>query len=247
MKAEPENTTDSPAITVSDEKIATVTKDLKVKLLAPGIVTITAKAGDVEASIKITANCDFGAGCSSKSFKDIPVEATWYHSAVDYVLAGGIMQGRLGKIFDPEADLTRAELAQILYNMAGEPTYTTGKTFPDVAKKDWFYDAVMWAATRGIITGYEDGTFKPNQPLTRQEMVVMIWRYYGKLAPENADAALLQFPDSKEGVWNKEAFAWMVENEYVNGKDGKLASGAETRRCEVAQILMKMGAKIEAD
>ena len=246
VKTAPEGTTDTAVITVSDPSIATV-KDNKVTILAPGVVTITAKAGDQTASVKITVDCDYGDGCASKDYKDVPNEYTWYHSAVDYVLSNEIMQGRPGKIFDAGATINRAEMAQILYNMAGQPEYTVKKTFPDVPEDTWYYDAVMWAASEGVVEGFQDGNFRPTLELNRQSMVVMIWRYYDEPEPEDADTALAQFPDAdaEDGVWNKDSFAWMVENEYVNGMDGKLAASANSTRAQVAQILMKMGAKVE--
>ena len=143
-------------------------------------------------------------------------------------------------------ELTRAQFAQILYNMEGKPEYETDKTFDDVQEKEdgedvWYYDAVMWAASTGIVKGYEDGCYYPDEDITRQEMVTMLYRYadYKNTLTGEITEDLEAFPDSDEDpVWEKEAFAWAVQYGIVNGKDGELAAGDAARRCEIAKIIM---------
>ena len=99
----------------------------------------------------------------------------------------------------------------------------------------------MWAASTGIVKGYEDGCYYPDEDITRQEMVTMLYRYaeYKNTLTGDITEDLEAFPDSDDdSVWDKEAFAWAVQHGIVNGKDGKLAAGDPARRCEIAKIIM---------
>ena len=239
---EPENATDKTIVwSTSDDKIATV-EGGKVTAIGCGTATITAKIGEVYATCAVSVICD-DENCA---YYDDVNEDAWYHPAVDFVTEQDIMQGIAEKTFAPEMELTRAQFAQILYNMEGKPEYETDKAFDDVQEKEdgvdvWYYDAVMWAASTGIVKGYEDGCYYPDEDITRQEMVTMLHRYaeYKKVLTDEISEDLEAFPDSdNDSVWDKEAFAWAVQHGIVNGKDGKLAAGDPARRCEIAKIVM---------
>lgn len=227
--------------TTSNSDIATVEAG-KITAVGYGTATITAKIGEVYATCAVSVICD-DENCA---YYDDVNEDAWYHPAVDFVTEQGIMQGIAEKTFAPEMELTRAQFAQILYNMEGKPEYETDKTFDDVQEKEdgedvWYYDAVMWAASTGIVKGYEDGCYYPDEDITRQEMVTMLYRYaeYKNTLTGDITEDLEAFPDSDDdSVWDKEAFAWAVQHGIVNGKDGKLAAGDPARRCEIAKIIM---------
>lgn len=227
--------------TTSNSDIATVEAG-KITAVGYGTATITAKIGEVYATCDVSVICD-DEDCA---YYDDVNEDAWYHPAVDFVTEQGIMQGIAEKTFAPEMELTRAQFAQILYNMEGKPEYETDKTFDDVQEKEdgedvWYYDAVMWAASTGIVKGYEDGCYYPDEDITRQEMVTMLYRYaeYKNTLTGDITEDLEAFPDSDDdSVWDKEAFAWAVQHGIVNGKDGKLAAGDPARRCEIAKIIM---------
>ena len=227
--------------TTSNSDIATVEAG-KITAVGYGTATITAKIGEVYATCAVSVICD-DENCA---YYDDVNEDAWYHPAVDFVTEQDIMQGIAEKTFAPEMELTRAQFAQILYNMEGKPEYETDKAFDDVQEKEdgvdvWYYDAVMWAASTGVVKGYEDDCYYPDKDITRQEMVTMLHRYaeYKNTLTGDITEDLEAFPDSdNDSVWDKEAFAWAVQHGIVNGKDGKLAAGDPARRCEIAKIIM---------
>lgn len=122
---------------------------------------------------------------------DVNADA-WYHEAVDYVLINGMMSGYPGGLFAPGDSLSRGMLAQILYNAAGKPAVFGKSAFIDVADGAWYTDAVIWASRNGIVEGY-NGLFAPEDPVTREQCAVMLWRCAGCPAAiqkqlESADA-----------------------------------------------------------
>lgn len=137
--------------------------------------------------------CDGGGDCPSRGFTDLGGVGTWYHEAVDYVLRNDLMGGCGSGLFGPDNHLSRAQLAQILYNKEGRPAVTGSSTFTDVAPGAWYAPAVTWATERGIAGGYGNGTFGPNDNITREQLTVMLWRYAGSPAATNKE---LHFNDA---------------------------------------------------
>ena len=179
--------------------------------------------------------------CASSAFADLDVNA-WYHDATDFVLNNGIMQGNADGTFAPAGTLTRAELVQILYNIEGKPEVNTSKSFSDVAADDWFYNAVMWAAENGVVLGNTDGTYAPNDFVTREQMVTILWRYAGSKEPV---ATELTFADASEvSDWAETAILWAVENGIVMGIGNNMfAPKANTERAAAAQVMMNYFSK----
>lgn len=97
----------------------------------------------------------------------------WFYDAVQYVHDNGLMNGVLDTQFAPQTNLTRAMMAAVLYNLENGSAATSG-TFNDVESGQWYADAVNWAAEHGIVNGYEDGTYRPNDNLTREQMLSLI-------------------------------------------------------------------------
>lgn len=230
VTVKPEDTTDKITFTSSDPTIAAVDENGKVEAVGPGVAYITVKAGDVEKPVKITVLCDGESTCLYKVFDDANLDG-WYHSAIDYVLDKDIMKGDAvnaegKKNFRAESDITRAEVMQILYRLAGEPEVTGEAEFTDI-EGHWGYKAICWGAENGITNGYqeEDGTytFRPNREISRQELAAMLYRYTveveGKLTGEVDESVLDAFPDVKdvEASWAKKAMAWAVEKEIIDG------------------------------
>lgn len=173
--------------------------------------------------------------CASEEFTDVK-RNVWYHDAVDFVLNEGMMSGYGEGCFAPEDSLSRAMLVQILYNIQGRPEFTTDKSFTDVAEGDWYYSAVLWAAEEGIVLGRTDGTYDPTAPVTREQMVTILYRYAG--SPETE--AELGFAD-KELVeeWAVKAVAWAAENGIVQGMGMNLFNpDGNTTRAQTAQVMM---------
>lgn len=170
-----------------------------------------------------------------KIFMDV-ISNEWYEDAIWYAYERGLMTGKGNRIFAPKGNLTRGELAQVLYNKEGRPTVFNSASFTDVAAGAWYEKAVAWANSRDIVAGYSNGKFGPKDDITRQQLAVMLWRYAGR--PETS-GSLEQFSDSnKVSAWAEAALKWAVENKIINGKgNGVLDPVGKATRAEVATML----------
>ena len=178
--------------------------------------------------------------CPSAAFTDVPLNA-WYHSAVDFTVQGGLMQGVGSGKFAPDRTFTRAMLVTVLYRMAGEPPQGSEQAFLDVPAGKWYTDAVAWAADRGIVNGVSPGKFAPDAPVTREQMVTILFRYAGD---DGVRASLAGFPDaSRVSTYAREAMAWAIGHGIVSGISSQgritIAPQGEATRAQVATILMR--------
>ena len=169
-------------------------------------------------------------------FNDVPADA-WYAAAVEYCLELGLMNGVSDTDFDPSGTMTRSMLATVLYRAAGSPAVTGDTPFPDVDMDSWYGPAALWAYQYGVITGYGNGLFGTDDPVTREQLAVILWRYAGiPEPPQNAE----DFADEDSiDPWANEAVDWARENGILNGRDGnRFDPQGEAQRCEVATVLM---------
>ncbi len=147
-------------------------------------------------------------------FRDAQADA-WYAPYVDDVYAQGLMQGVSEQAFAPQNPMTRAMVATVLYRVAGEPEAQGEAPFSDVGKETWYTDAVTWAASEGIVTGYPDGSFHPEKQITREQFAAIVFRY---AKAEPIGAALTDFPDEDQiADYAAEAFRWAVGEGLING------------------------------
>ena len=100
----------------------------------------------------------------------------WYYDDVVYVWGNDLMQGTSYTQFDPDGDITRGMIVTMLWRLEGEPN-STGKQFSDVRSGSYYADAIRWAARNDIVLGYDDGTFRPNQNITREQLAAILYRY----------------------------------------------------------------------
>lgn len=177
-------------------------------------------------------------------FTDLAEEA-WYSGAVEYVYAHGLMRGMSEIVFSPNTSLTRAQAVQILYNLEGQPVVGGAATFTDA--EHWAKTPIAWAQQTGVVDGYEDNSFRPENPISRQEFAQMMYNYakykgYDLTAKGNLDA----FPDAdKMGAWAEPSLAWANGNKLINGHDdGTLDPGGITIRAQAASILMRFDLNI---
>lgn len=174
------------------------------------------------------------------SYNDV-VAGDWFAEAVNYVTLTGRMNGT-GEGFSPNNNLTRAQMATVLYRMAGEPEGTIENPFSDVADGQWYTDAVVWAAETGITVGTSADTFNPNDNVTREQMATFLYRFaeYESLDPIEITGDLSAFPDADEVAgFATEAMTWAVGQKIIAGVDGNLAPDGTATRAQVATVLMR--------
>lgn len=166
---------------------------------------------------------------------------SWRYPAVCHVTERGIMNGTETGRFLPDGIMTRAMFATVLYRIAGEPEVTRENPFTDVDEETWYTNAVLWAAGEKIVEGYGGGIFGTNDPMTREQMVTLFWRYNGEASVEDAD--LSGFSDTDQiSAWAQGALAWATSAGIISGKGGVLDPKGTTTRAEVAQVVMNVTA-----
>lgn len=159
-------------------------------------------------------------------FVDVSVD-DWYYTAVEYLYNEGIMNGTSETEFSPDKELNRATVVTILYRMEGEPEVTTEGTFSDVPAGEWYSAAVEWAASVGIVTGYEDGTFAPLKAVTRQELSAILYRYAQYNGVTIYETTTELSTDAVVADWAAESVTWAVS-------EGLLVDGENVNATEVA-------------
>lgn len=171
-------------------------------------------------------------------FDDVPADA-WFAEAIQYVYEHDLMTGVSENLFAPNAQMNRAMLAQILFNME-QPTDTEAPAvFRDVASDAWYAEAVNWAVWQGYMSGYGTGSFGPNDALTREQLVTVLWRYSG--SPVTGDPAMLNtFSDAAlTSDYAQQAMVWAYAQGVISGNaDGTLNPQGTATRAEIAQMLM---------
>ena len=212
--------------------------EIKVTQNQDGTYSFTQPDGKV--TITVTFRCDGGELCPSNHLTDVE-EDGWYHDAVDYVVEHGIMEGMSPTTFAPRRELTRAEVVQVLYNLEGRPDVTGENIFTDTSTH-WAVDPITWAATTGVVDGYGNNTFRPNNPVSRQEFAQMLYRYAKYKGYDlTAEGDLSQFPDSgKIGDWAEIAMKWANGEGLIQGhENGTIDPTGTTIRAQAASILMR--------
>ena len=182
------------------------------------------------------------------TFKDVAPTA-WYVDVVADAAKAGLMNGYNGtQLFGPNDDITRGQVACVLFNLAGNTKdamsygqYVDGygwKSFDDVDGTQYYGEAVAWAKTAGVVNGYADGTFRPDQPVTREEFACMLANYAQKVGNFEASdgSALAALPDAGQvSAYATESVAWAVDQKIM-GNGGVVNPGAKISRAEAAAM-----------
>lgn len=179
---------------------------------------------------------------ASQRFIDV-VAGAWYEDAVQYVVDHGLFNGTSDTTFAPEGTMTRGMLATVLYRLAQEPEITAEELFRDVASGQYYTQGIAWAAEKGIVTGYGNGDFGPDDPITREQLSAMLYRYEQTQGGgfKGQWMFLLDFQDRDQvSEWAYESMCWMTMHGIVNGKGDKILDPkGNATRAEVAAMLMR--------
>ena len=171
------------------------------------------------------------AASESTAFNDIPVDA-WYAEAARELNARGIMNGTGGGAFSPEDEFTRAQLATVLYRMAGSPAVTGEDSFTDTQSGAWYSDAVLWSEQNSIVNGYGNGLFGTNDPTTQEQLAVMLWR--------DADSYVVSSnEETGASAFAQDAVRWLMAEKLLNENGPVFAPKASASRAQVADIVYR--------
>lgn len=238
----------------SNVSVASVTADGKLVGRAPGEVVITATAADGSVgyfTVRVILNPSTIAGLDDTGktedselvipFTDL-ADYSWAARMICELANAGVVSGKTETTYAPADNVTRAEYASLLVRAMKLSANGAGKEFTDVAANDWYYKSVQTASALGIVSGYEDGSFRPDASITREEMAVMTQR-----AAEAAGRALpaqvaVSFTDADQiSGFAKDAVNALASAQIINGMgDGNFAPQATANRAQAAVIIYKL-------
>ncbi len=180
---------------------------------------------------------------SAETFTDVKSDS-WFKAAVDFVLNENLMDGKGNNMFAPNEATERAQLVTILWRLAGSPEVTDATPFTDL-KQDWYKTAVAWAYKNKIVNGITDTEFGPNEPVTREQIAAILYRYCEFAGLDVTARAELNFPDtSKIHSYAEENMKWAFAEELITGtKDEtgvlKLDPRGNATRAQIATVLTR--------
>ncbi len=175
----------------------------------------------------------------SMRFDDV-TKGDWFYKDVEYVYNEGIMDGVSKREFAPNETLTRAMIVKILYRIEGEPAGYRSSDFNDVESGRWYTGAVAWTAEKEIVKGYGNGKFGPNDPVTREQLAAILYRYtqYKGWSTTAASGSLKGFADAASvSSYAVDAMNWAVDEGLLKGANNKLSPKSNATRAQVAAII----------
>ncbi len=172
-------------------------------------------------------------------FTDVEADS-WYETAVTYVVRNGIMDGTSADEFSPAQKITRAEAISLIYRMEGEPEVSAKNPFDDVPDGKPYTDAVIWAASHGIVKGMDADTFAPDRPITREQLVTVLFRY-ARSMKKSAFADLTGFGDvDSVSGYAVNAMKWAVGAGIIRGMYGELVPRGAATRAQFATVILRL-------
>ena len=209
-------------------------------------------AADGSAALRMTHASQYAIVIDEKShalpFEDVGTDA-WYSDAVAYVYRNGLMSGTSGSTFSPDAAITRAQLVTILWRMAGSPQVNGLMDFDDVSQDAYYAEAVRWAASEGIAGGYGNGLFGSDDPITREQMAAILYRFAQHMGHDvsiGEDTNILSYTDAPDvSGYAVAALQWACGAGIIRGTgDGStLTPQGGATRAQAAVILTRFCAQ----
>lgn len=188
-------------------------------------------------------DCPQDDSCPLAGYSDLHMH-TWYHDCVHYCLENGLMVGTAQGVFSPDAALTRAQAVVILWRNEGSPLVEQPLNFDDVADDDWYADAVRWAVAADVMSGYGNGRFGADDPMTREQMASMFHRFAlqkGVAVNDGAAVDLNRFSDADViSSWALDVVQWACDTGLLRGfEDGRLDPTGNTTRAQYSAMIMR--------
>lgn len=181
--------------------------------------------------------------CPLYKFSDLVIDG-WYHDGIHYCIEKKLMQGKSETRFDPNGDMTRAQIVTVLWRYAGSPAVKYGINYSDVKDGDWYIESVRWATALGIITGNENGEFRPNVGMTREQLALVLYRYATAMGVDtkktSSDISLRAFGDYAEvSVYAQPAMQWVCDTGIMTGSANKLRPDTVATRAQTAAMIVR--------
>lgn len=216
---------------------------LELKALANGKYSFKMPAEDVIVHASFVPTGDEPAE-TVLPFADVN-SGDWFYNDVVYVYDNGMMKGISDTAFGPQQTTTRAMIVTMLYRLEGEPTVDTNASFTDVTTGAYYEDAVAWAAANGIVTGYSDSEFAPNNAITREQMAAILYRYAQYKGIDTTEAEqtnILSYTDAANvSSYAKTPMQWAVGTGLIGGMTADtLAPQGQAVRAQVAAIMTRL-------
>ena len=208
-------------------------KDVEVTDNGDGTYTFTMPSGDVKIEVTFAEDPNWEPEPEEPAMPFVDVnENDWFYDVVLYAYENGLMTGTSADTFAPNQTTTRGMIVSMLARLEGV-TNAEDAGFADVAANDWYATAVNWAASVGVVNGYEDNTFRPNAPITREQMAAILYNYADyKGYDVSARADLSDYADAASiSSWAEDVLAWANAEGLINGMTATTIDpqGATTR------------------
>lgn len=242
-------------LTVTDKNGKTISVTAKGNgqytfTMPAGSVTVTASFVETDWNLAYR-NCPKDSTCPIWPFTDAKT-TDWYHDGVHFCLENGLMVGYGNNIFQPDAGTTRAMITVMLWRLNGSPVVNYAMNFEDVKADAWYTEAIRWAASEGVAAGYGNGKFGPDDAMTREQMVTILWRYAqykGYDVSVGEDTNILSYDDAATvAQYAVPAMQWACGSGMVTGKtQGSgmiLDPKGSTTRAQMATMMMRFCAEI---
>ncbi len=222
-------------LTVTDDS----GKSISITRKSDTVYTFVMPASQVKVSVSYVKD---SSAAPTAGFSDVAAN-DWFADAVKYVFDKGMMNGTSATTFGPKLTTTRGMIVTVLYRMEKEPS-TAAASFTDVGSGAYYTSAVAWANANGIVIGYGNGKFGPNNRITREQLAAILYRYAqykGVDVGANSGMSLREYADAASvSAYAQPALQWAVNAGIVTGKPGnKLDSKGSATRAEVAAMLMR--------
>ena len=253
LKVSPNRVTAGNRVTVTvtpdeDYELGTLTitdsngNTVEYKDNGDGTFTFIMPFGGVEIDATFVLACKRDYTCPIAKFTDAtPTE--WYHDGVHYCVEHGLMVGTSATTFSPNTTTSRAMVITILWKDAGSPVVNYLMQYDDVETDTWYTEAIRWATSEGIVVGYGNGKFGPDDPITNEQIATVLWRYAknkGWSVSVGEDTNILSFKDFNQiSEWAISAIQWAAGSGIMQDKDGILDPQGQATRAQTAGMFQQ--------